>query len=168
MKNSKKRERNSLQKYKDLASQLPIWQFVGNFLAFSDHSFGAGFKIQGVDISCMDAEEINLVVDRLEKLLISLENGTKIQILYKLTPKVREKIERHREIAANAPEDIKGVAEYRADFLEDLADKGHFFKPEIFLFVRSGRAKVKKLKISDITETTAQDTVFFSEWIRWC
>lgn len=136
-----------MQKYKDLASQLPIWQFVGNFLAFSDHSFGAGFKIQGVDISCMDAEEINLVVDRLEKLLISLENGTKIQILYKLTPKVREKIERHREIAANAPEDIKGVAEYRADFLEDLADKGHFFKPEIFLFVRSGRAKVKKLKI---------------------
>ena len=82
-----------MQKYKDLASQLPVWQFVGNFLAFSDHSFGAGFKIQGVDISCMDTQEINLIVDRLEKLLISLEPGTKIQVLYKLTSKVFDKID---------------------------------------------------------------------------
>ena len=95
-----------MQKYKDLASQLPIWQFVGNFLAFSDHSFGAGFKIQGVDISCMDTQEINLVVDRLEKLLISLESGTKLQVLYKLTPKVLEKIDAHLLASENAPEEI--------------------------------------------------------------
>lgn len=141
-----------MQKYKDLASQLPIWQFVGNFLAFSDHSFGAGFKIQGVDISCMDTQEINLVVDRLEKLLISLESGTKLQVLYKLTPKVLEKIDDHLLASANAPEDIKSVAEFRAAFLRDLAEKGHFFRPEIYLFVRSGRTKVKRLKIFEKEE----------------
>lgn len=141
-----------MQKFKDLASQLPVWQFVGNYLAFSDHSFGAGFKIQGVDISCMDAQEINLVVDRLEKLLISLESGTKIQILYKLTPKVLEKIESHRLNSAGAPDNIKSVAEFRSAFLKDLAEKGHFFKPEIFLFVRSQQAQVKRLKIFEKDE----------------
>lgn len=141
-----------MQKYKDLASQLPVWQFVGNFLAFSDHSFGAGFKIQGVDISCMDTQEINLVVDRLEKLLISLESGTKLQVLYKLTPKVLDKIDDHLLASANAPADIKSVAEFRAAFLRDLAEKGHFFRPEIYLFVRSGRTKVKRLKIFEKEE----------------
>lgn len=141
-----------MQKYKDIASQLPIWQFVGNFMAFSDHSFGAGFKIQGVDISCMDSQEINLVVDRLEKLLISLESGTKIQVLYKLTPKVTDKIESHRFNSANAPDDIKSVADFRSDFLMDMAEKGHFFKPEVFLFVRSERTKLKRLKFFEKEE----------------
>lgn len=141
-----------MQKYKDLASELPIWQFVGNFLAFSDHSFGAGFKIKGVDISCMDTQEIDLIVDRLEKLLVSLESGTKIQVLYKLTPKVIEKIENHLLASANAPEDIRSVAEFRAAFLKDLAEKGHFFRPEIYLFVRGGRPKVKRLKFFEKEE----------------
>lgn len=141
-----------MQKYKGLGSQLPVWQFVGNYLAFSDHSFGAGFKIQGVDISCMDAQEINLVVDRLEKLIVSLESGTKIQILYKLTPKVNEKIEEHLAASQNAPDDIKSVAEYRVNFLKDMATKGYFFKPEIYLFVRSQKTKATRLKIFEKEE----------------
>lgn len=134
-----------MNKYKDLASQLPLWQFVDQYLAFSDHSFGAGFKIQGTDISCMDLSEINLVVDRLEKMLIGLESGTKLQIYYKLTSNVDDRIEKHFGVSSNAPEDVKIVTQARTEFLKDLAVKGHFFHPEIYFFVRSGRTKMKAL-----------------------
>ncbi len=147
-------------KFKSLAGELPIWQFVGNFLAFSDHSFAVGFRLKGVDISCLDPSEINLVVDRLEKMLISLEPGVRLQILYRLTPNVENAIARHLEVSSEARADVQEVARFRADFLRDLSQKGNFFKPEIYLFVRSDSAKLKKLnlfekqeKYQPITET---------------
>lgn len=141
-----------MQKIKSLGEQLPVWQFVGSYLAFSDHSLGAGFKITGVDISCLDTQEINLVVDRLEKLLISLEIGTRIQVIYKLTPHVQQKIEQHLKISENSNSAIQEVAKFRAQFLTDLSKKGHFFKPEIFLFVRSMPTKTSRLKIFEKQE----------------
>lgn len=134
-----------MRKFKDLASELPVWQFVGDYLSFFDHTFGAGFKIQGVDISCMDTQEINLVMDQLERLLISLDSGIKIQILYKLTPNVTDKIHSHLNVSEGASEDLKSVSQFRTEFLSNLADNGHFFKPEIYFFVRSNKAKRRKL-----------------------
>ena len=141
-----------MQKIKSLGEKLPVWQFVDSYLVFSDHSLGAGFKIKGVDITCLDPQEINLVVDRLEKLLISLENGTSVQVFYKLTPHVEEKINQHLEISQDSHSSIREVAKFRADFLTKLAKEGNFFKPEIFLFVRSTPVKTKKLKIFEKQE----------------
>ncbi len=139
-------------KLKNLAGELPIWQFVGNFLAFSDHSFAAGFRLKGVDISCLDPSEINLIVDRLEKLLISLEPGVRLQILYRLTPKVEAVIAKHLSVSSEARSDVRDVAQFRSDFLSDLAKRGNFFKPEIYLFVRSEATKLKRLRFFEKQE----------------
>jgi phosphoglycerate dehydrogenase-like enzyme len=48
------------------------------------------------------------------------------KVLNKLTPKVLEKIDEHLLASANAPADIKSVAEFRAAFLRDLNDKINF------------------------------------------
>jgi hypothetical protein len=91
-----------LNKKASLSAQLPVWQFVNDFLAFSDHSFSAGFKIQGIDISCMDHQEINLIVDQLEKMLLSLDSGCRIQIFYRLQPKVSDRLDQHLEVSKDA------------------------------------------------------------------
>lgn len=120
---------------------------MGNYLVFSDHSFGAGFSLQGVDISCMDAQEINLVVDRLEKLLISLDSGSRVQVFYRLTPDVNDQIDSHLAISDQAASDIKMVSAYRSNYYKKLALEGHFFKPQIYFFIRSSPTKLKKFKI---------------------
>ncbi len=63
-----------------------------------------------------------------------------------------EKILNHLQVSDKASDDIKSVAQFRSDFLSDLAEKGYFFKPEIFLFVRSGRAKIKRLQFFEKVE----------------
>lgn len=139
-------------KLKSLADKIPVWQFVGRFLAFADHSFGAGFRITGVDISCLDPSEINMVIDRFEKMLISLEPGTRLQFLYKLTPKVQDEIERHLEVSRNANSDLRSVSEFRAKYLIRLAEQGFFFQPEMFVFIRSAPARLKKIRLFESAE----------------
>ncbi|MFP5519914.1 MAG: TraC family protein [Bdellovibrionia bacterium] len=145
-------------KFKSLAGELPFWQFVGNFLVFSDHSFGAGFKLSGIDITFLDHSEINLIVDRIEKLLVSLEPGVRLQVLYRLTPKVDEILDQHLSVSKDTRDDVKEVAKYRAQYLYGLAEQGHFFKPEIYLFIRSEKAKLKKLRFFEKVEKYQQIT----------
>jgi len=135
-----------LNKTASLSAQLPVWQFVNDFLAFSDHSFSAGFKIQGIDISCMDHQEINLIVDQLEKTLLSLDSGCRLQIFYRLHPNVTERLKHHLEVSKDATPDLREVAMFRHQFLKNLADKGTFFRPEIFIFIRSSRPQLKPLR----------------------
>lgn len=142
-----------------MASEVPIWQFVGDSLVFADHSFGAGFRLSGIDITFLDYSEINLIVDRVEKLLVSLDPGVKLQVLYQLTPKVDDILEKHAAISTNSDDDIRGVAAFRANYLRDLAGKGYFFKPEIYLFIRSEPARLKKLKLFEKNEKYQQITL---------
>jgi conjugal transfer ATP-binding protein TraC len=135
-----------------LADELPFWQFLGNYAVFSDHSFGIGFKLTGVDISCLDTSEINLISDRLEKLLIALEPGSRLQILYRLTPEIEGQIESHLAISSAANPDIRDVAQFRCAHLSELAAKGFFFKTEIYLFLRSSASKLKGLKFFERNE----------------
>ncbi len=135
-----------------MADALPFWQFLGNYAIFSDHSFGIGFKLAGIDISCLDASEINLASDRLEKLLVSLEPGCRLQVLYRLTPNVMSQIEDHLAVSAEADSNIKDVARFRFTHLANLAQQGFFFKPEVYLFVRSEAPKLKGLKFFERIE----------------
>ena len=56
-----------------LAERIPFWGFEQNRAIFWDGSLGAGFRLEGKDISCASIAAINLFSEQLENLLKSCE-----------------------------------------------------------------------------------------------
>ncbi len=65
-----------------LANKLPYWHFHHDYMVFMDGSLGLGFKIDGADISSASNETINNLSKKFETLLVSLDEGMKIQLVY--------------------------------------------------------------------------------------
>ena len=85
-----------------LADKLPIWHFDQDMMVFSDGSLGAGFKLQGMDISCASTDSINSFNRNLESILTSIPEGLSLQVFYRLTPNVSETIQNHGFISSGS------------------------------------------------------------------
>ena len=91
-----------------------------------------------------------------ENVLNGIQENTRLQIFYKLSPKVHGKIAEHEAISSSQQghegDHHKGyqkIREERLKFLKENASKGAYFKPEIYLFVRSGSSPFRKQKLWD-------------------
>jgi conjugal transfer ATP-binding protein TraC len=144
-----------MKKFKDLSGQIPFWHFDDSedLMVFADGSLGGAFQIQGYDINCKSEDEINNFNRAIENLLVSAEEGLRLQVFYKLTSNVDRLLEKHKEIAASAPEVYGPVAKARHGHFDILAhDQASFFVPELYLFIRSKAHGYKKRKIFDKKE----------------
>ena len=126
----------------DLASQIPFWHFDDpkEAVVFSDGSFGAGFKVQGFDLSCKTDDEINDFTKSIENFLLSIEEGLRVQVFYKLSSDIEGLLESHRTIGNLAPKICSPIIKSRIKHLEDSS----FFIPEIYIFFRSKSLAYKK------------------------
>ena len=125
-----------------LADKLPIWHFDENLMVFSDGSLGAGFKLNGMDISCTSTESVNNFNRRMGSLLTSIPEGLFLQVFYRLTPHVSETIKEHEKISVTSNKAQQEIAQARIDFLNK--HQGEYFLPETYLFLRGEPLKYKR------------------------
>ena len=122
---------------RSLAEELDFWHFDGNLMVFKDGSLGAGFQLAGFDMTCATEEAINQLSRGLENLLVSCDEGVRLQIFYQLTPNVNELIERHQQLSGSSKGNYKRLADARIKFYRKNQAEGNYFVPNIFFFVRS-------------------------------
>ncbi len=124
---------------------LNLWHFFDDHLVFGDGSIGCGFRLQGKDISCATEEEVNQFTRKLENLITSLDEGLSLQFFYKLTSNVENTIESHKILSQSCPLDNYDlILSARENHLRDKMGRGHFFRPEIYLFLRGQKFSFKK------------------------
>ena len=118
---------------KALGDALPFWHCEEDgTMVYADDSLGYGFELGGIDIGCAPNESINGIASRLEGLLCSMAEGWKLQVYYRLYPRVKGLLEKHAQLSKNAPDSYAPLRESRLGFLEGR----EFFIPKIFLFLR--------------------------------
>ena len=120
-----------------LASELDFWHFDEDLMVFKDGSLGAGFKLGGFDTTCATETAINQMTRSLENLLISSEEGMRLQIFYQLTPNVADLIDKHQRLSSSITGNYKRVADARVRFYQKNQAGKNYFVPNIFFFVRS-------------------------------
>ena len=130
-----------------LGDKIPFWHFDQGMMVYSDGSLGGGFKLSGLDIDCLPVEDINNFTRQIENILISAEEGLRLQLFYRLTPKVSELLKEHEAISTEAPDVYKSVAEARLNFIKENESKNAYFVPEYFLFIRSRAFNYRKQKL---------------------
>lgn len=129
-----------------LADRIPFWHFDQGLMVYSDGSLGGGFKLSGLDIDCLPIEDINNFTRQIENILISAEEGLRLQLFYRLTPNVSELLKAHEVISNEAPEVYREVAHARLNFIQENEDNQAYFVPEYYLFVRSRPINYRKQK----------------------
>jgi len=137
--------------YKSVADKIPFWHFENenDFMTFADGSLGRGFKVKGFDIGCKTEEEINNLNRHIENIILSLEEGLRIQVFYRLTSNVDRLIGKHDNISENAPSIYKPISKARLKYLRESQKNNHFFIPEIYIFVRGKPLQYKKRGLFD-------------------
>ena len=145
------------------AEELGLWHFENDLMIFCDGSFGAGFKLEGFDLTCANESAINQLNRSLENLLVSGEEGTKLQVFYKLSPVVEDLIQAHESLSCEMEGPYQRIAQARLKFYRKNQSEHRYFTPSIYLFVRSGSYRMAKQGIfSPIKqfETISQEEYF--------
>lgn len=132
----------------NLGVYLDLWNFYDDTLVFGDGSLGYGFKIKGKDISCETISKINIFNSKLEGLISSLNEGISLQVFYHLSPEVDNIINSHIELSKSTPSmPYEQILNSRTDFLKKNRINGHYFKPDIYLFIKSKSIHYKSKNI---------------------
>ena len=121
----------------NLATQLDCWHFDDKLMVFKDGSLGAGFQLAGFDLTCATAEAINQLSQGLENLLVSVAEGVRLQVFYRLTSDVEALIAQHQQLSYGIGGNYQRLAEARVEFYHHNQAEGNYFVPSIFFFVRS-------------------------------
>ena len=122
---------------RSFAGELDFWHFDDDLMVFKDGSLGAGFKLLGFDMTCATEEAINQLSRGLENLLVSCDEGIRLQVFYKLAPCVDELINQHQQLSSGVGGNYQRLAKARVDFYRKNQAEGNYFVPKIFFFVRS-------------------------------
>lgn len=128
-----------------LSDFLDFWHFYDDYMVFGDGSLGFGFKLKGKDISCETVTEINIFNQKLEDMISSVDEGLNLQAFYRLSSHVDHVLESHKKLSESYPNGLYDpVLKSRYEFFKANQGDGHYFKPEIYLFLRSKPLQYKK------------------------
>ncbi len=141
-------------KHKSLSEIIPFWHFENknDFMIFSDGSIGCGIKIQGFDISCKTEEEINIFNRQIENLIVSAEEGLRLQVFYRLTSNVDRLIKKHKDVCKESPLIYKPISNARLKHFKKIYQKNEFYIPETYIFMRGKPFQYKKRAIFEKKE----------------
>ncbi len=130
-----------------LSGQLPFWHFDSELMVYSDGSLGGAFKLTGFDISCLTPDEINGFTRHIENLLISADEGLRLQVFYRLSPNVQKLIQTHADVSSDACDRYKPIADARLSYFRKNESNRIYFVPETYFFVRSRPHTFKKRRL---------------------
>jgi conjugal transfer ATP-binding protein TraC len=133
-------------KVTQIKNRLPFFAFEDHAMVYLDGSLGVGFKLVGTDISCASPDAINSFCQKIENFLVGLPEKSRVQVFYRLNNASRNVIGGHEEVTEGSDERYKPIREARLEFLNGKIAEGHFFVPEIYLFLRSEPVQLRKRK----------------------
>jgi conjugal transfer ATP-binding protein TraC len=133
-----------VKKYNHLGDKLPIWHFDDEFMIYHDGAMGAGFKINGADISCSTSDSINIFCQQIANLLNSLDDGIKIQLFYRVSPNIGSILDKHEKETSHIEGELRPLIDSRLNFLKKNKEDGNYYCPELYLFVKSKSQNIKK------------------------
>jgi conjugal transfer ATP-binding protein TraC len=144
-----------------IASKLPFSEFDDDLMVYADGSFGKGFRLTGIDISCATPDFINEFSRKIESLLIGLPEKMRLQVFYRLAHSAEEIINTHHDVSSASDQLYQPIREARMEFLKAKLRDGRFFIPQIYFFMRSEGRAVRKAgffqKKKDFSESVASD-----------
>jgi conjugal transfer ATP-binding protein TraC len=120
----------------DLIDQLEIWGVEDGITLFRDGSFGFGFSLKPIDISCLADEGINRIRQSVKTLLDGIPKHSDIQFVQLIDRGAKRDIDSHMAMAKEAPALIQSLTSERAEKFERLDDDGHLPRQSNFLFLR--------------------------------
>lgn len=127
-----------------LGEKLPFWHFDDDVMVYADGSLGVGFELSGMDIAAASTSQVNEFTSALENLINTAQEEVRLQVFYRLTPYVSELIEAHEKLTGNPSDSYSPLVSSRVSFLNKNVENGHYFKPEVYFFVRSAPSKYRK------------------------
>ena len=143
----------------NLADKLPLWHFDGDILVFDDGSLGCGFSLQGRDINSNDIPSLNEFDRSLKNLLLSVKEGYHLQIFYRMTSNAGKMIKKHESQTEGKSHSSQEVIDSRLDFFRQHEEKGHYFLPDIYFFIRSNPFPYKKRSLFEGERKFSKTTI---------
>ena len=123
--------------YASLEDALPFWHpEEDGTMVYRDGSLGCGFRLSGADVGCADNGSINDFSAKLENLIGSTGEGTRIEFFYKLSSPAEAPIREHEGVSEDAPAVYAPLRDSRSRFLRGRAASGGIFLPETYCFLR--------------------------------
>lgn len=120
-----------------LADYLQVWGFEGDFLIFSDGSYGFGLDVTPLDVSCWEEDRINTLAKRLVEFLNGLPAGTDIQFVQDIGAGNDGVVSSHAELGDRAENEIaRALCQERVEALNDADTRGLIPFHGLKLFVR--------------------------------
>ncbi|OQW48797.1 MAG: hypothetical protein A4S09_13445 [Proteobacteria bacterium SG_bin7] len=135
-----------------IVDKLPFFRFEDHTMIYNDGSLGAGFKLQGKDITCLTDEAISDFNQKLENILIGLPEQLRIQIFYRQTNYAENIIRDHAEVSKNGDLQYEPIRSARIEFLKKKLEDKSFYIPEVYVFIRSSKASLKKRRFFEKKE----------------
>lgn len=127
-----------------IINKLPFVCFEDHTMVYNDGSLGVGFRLQGKDISCSTTDVINEFCQKVENFLVGLPDQLRVQVFYRQTNYAESIIHDHSAVSMDGDVLYEPVRTARLDFLKRKLEEGSFYLPEVYFFIRSQPAQMRK------------------------
>ncbi|HLE12948.1 MAG: hypothetical protein A2504_13040 [Bdellovibrionales bacterium RIFOXYD12_FULL_39_22] len=143
-----------------LASELPYWEFFDGprpHAILFDGSIIAGVQASLVDIECWDSAAINHLTEGVRSSLNSISEGLSVQFYLRVGSDASSFVEKHKNgFNPSAHPLIKKIAQKRESGLQTSLESGEFYKPELFIFLKTPMLQGQKFGLFKRPEKFAE------------
>ncbi len=156
-----------------LASFVQIWGIEDGITLFQDGSFGFGFKVNAIDISCSSDDSVNQIREQLKTFLNALPKNIDIQFMQSIDRIGSTDFDQHLELAKNAPKLIQELTSERCEKFKNLDSKGELPNQDILFLVRANLPKEFLPKRNIFSYLKSEKSVFqmhendFRHALKW-
>lgn len=155
---------NLKSKDASLSEELPYWDFMDvprpHAILF-DGSLVGGIQVGLKDVECLDESETNQFTSALRASLNSISEGTSLQFVLSVRSDFGDVVEKHKQSkASNIHPLIQSIAEFREKQLEEGVESGEFYRPKLYVYVRTPMVSAKKsgfFKKQDVFSANASE-----------
>ncbi len=120
-----------------LADYIQVWGFENGFTIFSDGSFGFGFKLSPIDVSCWDDDHLDSFAVRICSVLNGFPSGIDLQFIQDIGVGNETIISVNEKLLCTPSDPTReSLHQSRIEYLRKLEIKGAIPKYSLKLFVR--------------------------------
>ncbi len=138
---------NLKSKDASLSEELPYWDFMDapkpHAILF-DGSLVGGIRVGLKDIECLDERETNHFTTALRSSLNSISEGTSLQFVLSVRSDFSDVVEKHKSGKSSSIHPlVQSIAEFREKQLEEGVESGEFYRPKLYVYVRTAMINAK-------------------------
>jgi anti-sigma28 factor (negative regulator of flagellin synthesis) len=120
----------------NLINHLEVWGIEEGITVFRDGSFGFGFELAPIDISCFADDKVNQIKQAIRALFDGLPKQIDTQFVQLVDRGASEDILDHQKLSENASDLVKNLTVERIKRFSELNEQGVLPKQSNFFLVR--------------------------------